>query len=302
MPQGMSRAARRPAIPVISVTGRSASRSASASTSSTASAPNGLAASEISLARVRVRAIPTVTGTRTRSQDPVADRLGQLLERLPARREREEEELVDRIILDPGRQVAHDLEHQPAQDLVPVEVALDVDPHRALHQRVPDRHPGPHPRRLHLIALGDDAGPLVAQHPHRLPAQERVAHPLRRDVEAIRVEMPHRRLGSPHGRKCSMYVRSGQGKCPLLRRDASVVDASPRFSPTSTHIALVGGGRRLAPGVLGSTAARLRPWTSTHGLRVSSGHSEVSRVSDSLDARRRSDLHPLCDDNASRVH
>ena len=68
MPQGDSRAARRPAIPVISVTGRSARSRSSASRSSTASAPNGLAASEISLASVRVRAMPTVTGTRSRSQ------------------------------------------------------------------------------------------------------------------------------------------------------------------------------------------------------------------------------------------
>ena len=67
MPQGESRAARRPAIPVISVTGRSASSFSSASRSSTARAPNGLAASEISLASVRVRAMPTVTGTPTRS-------------------------------------------------------------------------------------------------------------------------------------------------------------------------------------------------------------------------------------------
>jgi hypothetical protein len=55
-------------MPVISVTGRSARRRSSAGRSSTARAPNGLAASEISLARVRVRAMPTVTGTRNRSQ------------------------------------------------------------------------------------------------------------------------------------------------------------------------------------------------------------------------------------------
>ena len=68
MPQGASRAARRPAIPVISVTGRPARSFSSASRSITARAPNGLAASEISLARVRVRAMPTVTGTPIRSQ------------------------------------------------------------------------------------------------------------------------------------------------------------------------------------------------------------------------------------------
>ena len=68
MPQGESRAARRPAIPVISVTGRPARSDSSSSRSITARAPNGLAASEISLARVRVRAMPTVTGTYTCSQ------------------------------------------------------------------------------------------------------------------------------------------------------------------------------------------------------------------------------------------
>ena len=68
IPHGESRAARRPAIPVISVTGRSIKSSSSPWRSSTARAPNGLAASEISLASVRVRAMPTVTGTPTRSK------------------------------------------------------------------------------------------------------------------------------------------------------------------------------------------------------------------------------------------
>ena len=60
--------------------------------------------------------------------DPVADRQRQLLERLPPVGHRLEEELVDRVILDPRRQLAHHVEHQPAQDLVPAEIALDVDP------------------------------------------------------------------------------------------------------------------------------------------------------------------------------
>ena len=65
MPKGARRAARRPAMPVISVTGRRASNARSASGSRTADAPNGLAVSLMSLASVRVRAMPTVTGTPT---------------------------------------------------------------------------------------------------------------------------------------------------------------------------------------------------------------------------------------------
>ena len=66
MPHGISRFSRRPAMPVTSVTGWAASSDSSVPRSRTAIAPNGLAASEISLASVRVRAIPTVTGTWTR--------------------------------------------------------------------------------------------------------------------------------------------------------------------------------------------------------------------------------------------
>jgi hypothetical protein len=49
-------------MPVISVTGRRSSSAQTASRSSRARAPNGLAESEISLASVLVRAMPTVHG------------------------------------------------------------------------------------------------------------------------------------------------------------------------------------------------------------------------------------------------
>ncbi len=168
MPQGESRAARRPAIPVISVTGRSAR-----------SIFLGLAVDHRQRP-VRLGRVGDQLGQRPRPGDAhrhrhaqplpdrVADRLRQRLVGLPPHRLRREEELVDRVILHPRRPFAHDLQHQPAQDLVPAEIPLDVDPPRALHQRVPDRHPGRDPRRLHLVALGDHARPLIAQHPDRL--------------------------------------------------------------------------------------------------------------------------------------
>ena len=53
------------AMPLTSVTARRASRSRLTLGSRTADAPNGLAVSEMSFARVRVRAMPTVTGTPT---------------------------------------------------------------------------------------------------------------------------------------------------------------------------------------------------------------------------------------------
>ena len=67
MPHGVRRRSRRPAMPVTSVTASRPSRDSSSARPRTATAPNGLPVSEISLAKVRVRAIPTVTGTPTRS-------------------------------------------------------------------------------------------------------------------------------------------------------------------------------------------------------------------------------------------
>ncbi len=68
MPNGCNRRSRRPAMPEISVTGSDRITSTSAGRSSTACYPKGLVLSEINLASVRDRAIPTETGTRTRSQ------------------------------------------------------------------------------------------------------------------------------------------------------------------------------------------------------------------------------------------
>ena len=70
-------------MPVISFTGRSASRASSASRSRTARAPNGLAESEISFASVRVRGYSNRRRHADAVVDSIANRHRQLQKRLP---------------------------------------------------------------------------------------------------------------------------------------------------------------------------------------------------------------------------
>src|SRR5262249_48127604 len=126
-------------------------------------------------------------------QDAVAQRLGEFLQRALTVDRDAEEELVDRVVLDLGGKFADDIEHQAGEDLIPAEVALEVDAVWALDDRLPDGIAGFDAGRFHLIAFGNDKGALVAQDAHRLAQKESVAHPLCRDVETISVEVAHHR-------------------------------------------------------------------------------------------------------------
>src|SRR5208337_4141758 len=102
----------------------------------------------------------------------------------------------------------------PAQNLVPPKIALDVNPLGTFHQRLPDWLARLDPGRLHLVTLGDDARPLVPQHPHRLAAQEPIPHPLRRHVKTVGVQVTNRcgTHSDYHVRKYSMNFWIGQEK------------------------------------------------------------------------------------------
>src|SRR5262249_16831313 len=106
--------------------------------------------------------------------------------------DRLEEELVDGVVLDARRQLADHVEHLAAEDLVPAEVALDVDAIGTLDECVPDRLAGLDAVAFHLVALGDDEGALVAQDADGLLVEKHIPHPLRGDVETVGVQMPHR--------------------------------------------------------------------------------------------------------------
>jgi hypothetical protein len=125
-------------------------------------------------------------------EDVVADGLGRLLHGEAGLRHGPEKKLVDGVVFDRGGELTDGCQHEAGEDLVPPEVALEVDALGAQAHGVPDGRAGLHAGRLHLVALGDDAGPLVAQHAHGLAQQEVVAHPLGRDVEAVGVEMADR--------------------------------------------------------------------------------------------------------------
>jgi hypothetical protein len=114
---------------------------------------------------------------------------GKLLMRLAGGGFGAEEELIDGVELDAGGEFADDLEHFATDDLVPAEVAFDVDAVGAFGERFPDGLPGGNPRGAHFIAFGDDAGALVAEDADGLADEKGVTNPLRRDVEAIGVEM-----------------------------------------------------------------------------------------------------------------
>jgi hypothetical protein len=127
---------------------------------------------------------------------------------------------------------------------VPAEVSFDVQPVGANPKRFPDRHAGLHAHRLHLVALGDDAGALVTQdadrHAHQVPA----ANPLGADVKAIGVEMTDRVLF--HGLKFIMYVQIVQGD-PTERDDPDVCHAiALTASELSTELIERHGLRRRA--------------------------------------------------------
>src|SRR5438067_574045 len=147
-------------MPLISITGMRASSAISSSGSSTALAPKGFAVSEKSFASVRVRAMPTVTGS-----------------------------LAVSLIRSRRSRAAAEAERRAGEHLVPLEVALRVDTLRALLHRVPDRLAGLDPLRLHLVALGDDARPLVPEDGERRHRKVRIPHPLRAGVVAVAIDM-----------------------------------------------------------------------------------------------------------------
>src|SRR5262249_4807501 len=109
-----------------------------------------------------------------------------------------EKDLVNGVVFDGGGEGADDVEQAAAEGLVPAEVALDVDACRTEAEGLPDGHAGLHAGGVHLVALGDDAGALVAQDAHRLASEERVADALRADVKGIGVEVADRGEGA-HG-------------------------------------------------------------------------------------------------------
>ncbi len=146
MPQGDSRAARRPAIPVISVTGRSASSCSSASAVEHRQRPERLGRVGDQLGQRPRPGDPHRHRHADPLPDPVADRHRQILRTSapapapPGRRTRRSSNT--RPAATSSR--TH-VQHQPAEDLVPAEIALDVDPSRALDQRLPDRLAGLRP-------------------------------------------------------------------------------------------------------------------------------------------------------------
>jgi AAA domain len=141
----------------------------------------------------------------------VSDQIGASGADEAPRRGRIEEELVDAVILDLRRELPDDGQHAPGEHLVPPEISLHIEAIRAEPHCIPDRHPRPDARRLHLVALGDHAGPLIAQDADRDARKLLVADPFRRDVEAIGVEVPDGGLRRPHGQSNTMDGRSGQG-------------------------------------------------------------------------------------------
>ena len=149
--------------------------------------PNGLAVSETSLANVLVRAMPTVTGTPTCAALCRAVRSAAFWGSCPAVDSKKNS--FDRIIFDTRRIIPNDLEHGAAEYFVPTKIAFDVDALRTETDGVPDRHAGANAGAFHLVALGNDAGALIAKHADGFAAQEIIAHSLRRYVEAIGVEM-----------------------------------------------------------------------------------------------------------------
>src|SRR5262249_24968797 len=146
------------------------------------------------------------------SPNVVADRLRGGLQGEAARRHRPKEELVDGVVFDLIEELADDPQHQPGENLIPAEVPLQVDALRALPAGLPDGFAGLHPGRLYLVALGDDAGALVAEDAHRLAAQERVADPFGGHVKRIGVEVPD------HGGSCSGGGWVRQAYCTLVQK------------------------------------------------------------------------------------
>src|SRR5262249_43961776 len=94
---------------------------------------------------------------------------------------------VDGIRLDGRGEFLHHAQYLAGEHLVPAEVALDEDAVGALAQRLPDGLARGDPFGFQLVALGDDAGALIAQHADGLLTQEGVADAFRRYVEAIGV-------------------------------------------------------------------------------------------------------------------
>jgi hypothetical protein len=98
-------------------------------------------------------------------------------------------ELVNGVVLDLGREATDRIKHAPAEDLVPAKIPLEIDPLGAFDAGLPDGLAGFHPGGFHLVALGDDAGPLVAQDAHGFVVEEGIANPLRGNVKTVGVQV-----------------------------------------------------------------------------------------------------------------
>ena len=95
------------------------------------------------------------------------------------------EKLVDGVVLDLMREDADLGQHLAAERLVPAEVALDVDPLRALLFGFPNRFTYFNAITLHRVIAGDDAGTLIAEHANRKPLEPRSTHDLGGSVETV---------------------------------------------------------------------------------------------------------------------
>ncbi len=111
-----------------------------------------------------------------------------------------EEHLVNRVILDCRADGVQQVEQLPRKDFVPAEVPFQEHALGATDSRFPNGHPGLHADRLGLVALGDDARPLVSQDASRDVPHGVITHSLARNVKAVRVEVCDHEV---HGRRCT---------------------------------------------------------------------------------------------------